>query len=122
MTNLTEHCVGRVSRPVPKFIEQDGPGDPSYENAPASGPDVPWLARRAGVICAVLSILLGHCSTARAQDSSDVEKTIVPFVQKHCVHCHGEKKPKGDLSLHVFKEEGGNLAGTYDLESCAGTA
>ncbi len=30
---------------------------------------------------------------------------IVPFVEKHCVHCHGEKKPKGDLSLHTFKDD-----------------
>ena len=32
-------------------------------------------------------------------------KVIVPFVEKHCVHCHGEKKPKGDVSLHAFKDE-----------------
>ena len=63
------------------------------------------LAQRAGVICAVLAILLGLCSAAFAQDASDVAKVIVPFVEKHCVHCHGEKKPKGDMSLHVFQDE-----------------
>ena len=45
-------------------------------------------------------------SDVRAQSSSDVTKVIVPFVQKHCVQCHGEKKPKGDVSLSVFKDDG----------------
>ncbi|MEI7688469.1 MAG: hypothetical protein WCL32_25970, partial [Planctomycetota bacterium] len=43
-------------------------------------------------------------SVARAQDSSDVTKVIAPFIEKHCVNCHGEKKPKGEVSLHVFKD------------------
>ena len=34
----------------------------------------------------------------------DVTKVIVPFVEKHCVQCHGEKKPKGDLALDTFKD------------------
>lgn len=33
-------------------------------------------------------------------------KVIVPFVQKHCGQCHGEKEPKGDVSLSVFKDDG----------------
>ena len=41
----------------------------------------------------------------RAQDAADVAKVIVPFVEKHCVDCHGEKKQKGDVSLHVFKDD-----------------
>ncbi len=40
----------------------------------------------------------------RAQDSADVAKVIVPFVQKHCVKCHGAEKPKAGLSLHTFKD------------------
>lgn len=44
-------------------------------------------------------------SDVRAEASSDVAKVIVPFVEKHCAQCHGEKKPKGDVSLHVFKDE-----------------
>ena len=47
----------------------------------------------------------------RAQDASDVAKVIVPFVEKHCVDCHGEKKQKGDLSLHLFKDEAAILKG-----------
>ena len=41
-------------------------------------------------------------SAVRAQSSSDVTKVIVPFVQKHCVKCHGAEKPKAGLSLHTF--------------------
>jgi hypothetical protein len=50
-------------------------------------------------------------SPAIAQDASDVAKVIVPFVEKHCAHCHGEKKPKGDVSLHLFKDEASILKG-----------
>jgi tetratricopeptide (TPR) repeat protein len=40
----------------------------------------------------------------RAQDSADVAKVIVPFVEKHCVKCHGAEKPKAGLSLHTFRD------------------
>jgi hypothetical protein len=51
----------------------------------------------------LLFVIVGE--PCRAQTSSDVAKIIVPFVEKHCVQCHGEKKPKGDVSLSVFKDE-----------------
>jgi hypothetical protein len=54
---------------------------------------------------AVLHWSRGDGSVAIAQDPSEVAKVIVPFVEKHCVHCHGETKPKGELSLHAFKDE-----------------
>jgi hypothetical protein len=44
-------------------------------------------------------------SVGSAQNVSDVAKVIVPFVEKHCVNCHGEKKQKGEVTLHVFKDE-----------------
>ncbi len=56
------------------------------------------------LVSLILAIALSH-SVAFSQDASDVAKVIVPFVEKHCVHCHGEKKPKGDVSLHLFKDE-----------------
>jgi len=55
--------------------------------------------------CIALTLLLASIEPCRAQDSDDVAKVIVPFVEKHCVQCHGEKKPKGDLSLHGFKDD-----------------
>jgi hypothetical protein len=44
-------------------------------------------------------------SVGSAQNVSDVAKVIVPFVEKHCVNCHGEKKQNGEVTLHVFKDE-----------------
>jgi len=55
-----------------------------------------------------------HAKTASAAEqpakepvpaNPEVATGIVPFVEKHCVQCHGEKKPKGDLSLHTFKDD-----------------
>jgi len=45
--------------------------------------------------------------TAAPADSppSEMSKVIVPFVQKHCVACHGEKVKKADLTLHTYKDE-----------------
>jgi len=53
--------------------------------------------------------LCGYPTAALAQDSSDVAKVIVPFVEKHCVKCHGAEKPKAGLSLHTFKDAKGIL-------------
>lgn len=39
-----------------------------------------------------------------AQDSADVAKVIVPFVEKYCVRCHGAEKPKAGVSLNAFKD------------------
>ena len=39
--------------------------------------------------------------TAKADD---VKSIIVPFVTKHCIDCHGPKKKKADLALHVFTD------------------
>lgn len=33
-----------------------------------------------------------------------IEKVIVPFVNKHCVQCHGPKKKNADLALHVYTD------------------
>ncbi|MEI7683634.1 MAG: DUF1592 domain-containing protein [Planctomycetota bacterium] len=56
--------------------------------------------------CLALTLLVAiGGEPCRAQDASAVAKVIVPFVEKHCVSCHSEKKPKGDVSLYVFKDE-----------------
>lgn len=36
---------------------------------------------------------------------SDFAKNGLPFVEKHCLHCHGEKVQKADLALHTDKDE-----------------
>jgi hypothetical protein len=56
--------------------------------------------------CIALTLLLAFVGQpCRAQDSADVAKVIVPFVQKHCLKCHGAEKPKAGLSLHTFTNE-----------------
>lgn len=49
----------------------------------------------------LLAVIL---SDVQAQDSPDIVKVIVPFVEKHCVKCHGAEKPKAGLSLHTFRD------------------
>jgi hypothetical protein len=51
----------------------------------------------------LLSAIVGE--RCCAQESADVAKAVAPFVQKHCVQCHGEEKPKAGLSLHTFTNE-----------------
>jgi mono/diheme cytochrome c family protein len=37
--------------------------------------------------------------------ASEFTKVGVSFVEKHCVHCHGAKTQKADLSLHTYRDE-----------------
>src|SRR5436189_5331860 len=54
----------------------------------------------------VLLAAVDGASAQPAVKSSDaVEKVIVPFVNKHCVQCHGPKKKNADLTLHLYKDE-----------------
>jgi mono/diheme cytochrome c family protein len=50
-------------------------------------------------------VILGVAAAASAQQNADVEKVVVPFLNKHCISCHGPEKRKGDLVLHTFKDE-----------------
>ena len=58
-------------------------------------------------------------SVGSAQNVSDVAKVIVPFVEKHCVNCHGEKKQAGKLALHQLD---GSLASEQAREVWARVA
>lgn len=42
-------------------------------------------------------------ASAAAIDRDGYDKVVAPFIQKHCVVCHDEKKKKGDLTLHNLK-------------------
>src|SRR5262245_4944037 len=37
--------------------------------------------------------------------ASEFAKVGVGFVEKHCVHCHGAKVQKADLSLHTYRDD-----------------
>ena len=54
--------------------------------------------------CVVAWFVCGGIASAN-EAAADFSKHVAGFLQKHCVHCHGEKEPKADLALHVFRDE-----------------
>ncbi len=50
-----------------------------------------------------LIVFLALASTAFAQEP--FAKTGVAFLGKYCTDCHGEKKQKGELALHKFRDD-----------------
>jgi mono/diheme cytochrome c family protein len=36
---------------------------------------------------------------------AEMRPPFVAFLQKHCLHCHGEKTKRADLALHVYRDE-----------------
>jgi tetratricopeptide (TPR) repeat protein len=62
------------------------------------------------LFCIVMSLVAialvsGRAAAPPEAQQVDVAKDIVPFVEKHCVKCHGAEKPKAGLSLHTFTHE-----------------
>jgi len=55
------------------------------------------------VILAALALVL-PAGVALAATPSFAEVGI-PFLEKHCVSCHGKEKQKGDLALHDFRDD-----------------
>lgn len=69
------------------------------------------------VVLGVVGTVLLAADVAKnpARASADVEgyrKVIAPFLQQHCIKCHGPDKPKGKLSLHNID---GDLVAGKDL-------
>jgi len=58
-------------------------------------------------------ILLSVGLPIRAAEPPNLAKIGVPFVAKYCVSCHGEKKPKADISLHTLT---GDLSKPKELQ------
>ena len=46
---------------------------------------------------------LGSFVTARDAASENFQKVVLPFLNKHCVECHGSVKAKSDFKLDVLK-------------------
>ncbi len=59
----------------------------------------------------VLLLIAGADLTVRADEPANFNQVIGPFLTKHCVQCHGATKPKGDISLHLFKDEASMIKG-----------
>ncbi len=53
------------------------------------------------IFASLCFLILAH----RASAQEPFSKTGVAFLQKYCTDCHGEKKQKADLSLHVFRDD-----------------
>jgi len=67
---------------------------------------LPLLLSLAWAACANHSL---HASQAPEKPAEkpreDFAKVAIPFLTKHCFHCHGPEKKKADLALHIFKDE-----------------
>ena len=37
--------------------------------------------------------------------SGDFDKVVKPFLEEHCIRCHGEKKQKGELRLDTMPRD-----------------
>jgi len=59
-----------------------------------------WLPPLAATFA--LHLCLAYQSPARADG---FDQNVLPLVQKHCLRCHGEKKPKGGINLARFEDE-----------------
>ena len=53
-------------------------------------------------IIATLALTLLMLSEAAAVEPGADAKAARSFLDAHCIRCHGEKKPKGDVSLHAL--------------------
>lgn len=42
---------------------------------------------------------------ADQKPAPEFAKEAVAFLEKHCVHCHGEKVKRADLTLHTYRDE-----------------
>ena len=62
------------------------------------------------VVWALLSLIL--MGSASAGSGEDFEKLVKPFLEAHCITCHGPKKNKGKLVLHTVKNDLDTEAGS----------
>ncbi|HEY2157481.1 MAG TPA: DUF1592 domain-containing protein [Isosphaeraceae bacterium] len=68
--------------------------------------------RRTIAVC--LAILLGMSVRARGADTPPFEKVARPVLEKFCLNCHGDRKPKAGVSVAKFKDAA-SLAKDADL-------
>ncbi len=68
--------------------------------------------RRTFAVC--LAILFGMSARARSADAPTFEKAARPMLEKFCLGCHGDRKPKAGVSVAKFKDAS-SLAKDTDL-------
>ena len=66
--------------------------------------------------CVVVWFACGGAAIAD-EPAAEFPKHVAGFLQKHCVHCHGEKEPKADLALHSFRDEAAVLKSRKQWQS-----
>ncbi|MAC56412.1 MAG: hypothetical protein CME31_28110, partial [Gimesia sp.] len=52
------------------------------------------------LLCCLLSDAYGEAYTPGQKVSQDFEAFTQSFLNRHCMDCHGETEPEGNLSLH----------------------
>ncbi|HYG74565.1 MAG TPA: DUF1592 domain-containing protein [Planctomycetota bacterium] len=60
---------------------------------------------------ALAAIAISILAPQAFASDADFKKVGYPFIQKHCIECHGEKKQESDLTLQGFKDEAAILKG-----------
>ena len=69
------------------------------------------MSKRVTVVAAVMLLLVGGSTPVRAAASAertevDLDRrfgdTVRPFLQQHCIDCHGGTRPKADLDLRPY--------------------
>src|SRR5262245_32086310 len=64
--------------------------------------------RRLLLVLALLMVPLAASRSQQAvtpQAAGDFKKDGVAFLEKHCIHCHGDKVQKADLKLSIYRDE-----------------
>ncbi len=61
------------------------------------------MFRPSPVILAAIGVFLPLA--AMRADTPTFAQAGVPFLEKHCVSCHGKDKQKGDFALHEFRDD-----------------
>ncbi len=65
-----------------------------------------WLPSLTCLVLALGWFVPSEQQAVVAQEKkSNVERVVVPFVTQHCIKCHGPEKRKGDLVLHIYRDE-----------------
>jgi len=96
------------------FFETGTMNDVASERVIVMNPNVVRFA----VSCAIIAASALSAS-AQADDKSKLgvdgfTQEVAPFLSQYCIRCHGETKPKADLSLHQLT---GDLTKKADIET-----
>ena len=89
---------------------------PEFESPPNPGPSN--VGRGCGAVMAVRRRC--RCGYAGGPRVRGFDAVVKPFLEEHCVRCHGEKKQKGDLRLDTLARDFAVAACGVALGGCHG--